>query len=587
MIGGYHDSAGGGVAAFLAEADPCDPMLPPHVRLGALYSRARQGTLAEVAPKLLLNKVLADEGALELQLHAALLLARSGDFAGVRFLLNLRQNAVASQVAAVEMALRNCSYYPLAALAALSVPLPVAENAIQVPDEQIRSVDDIRALMKSLGKRGTLPGRSLGTGVVVQRPWIRNAGFRHTGFILVDGAADARLVPFDMGDLLNSDAADTIRAGSSVAAVYSSAPPFEVLVLYVLPVPGDLASSLEKAVLGTEGGQFGIVAAIEPEDHRYRIVTASGMNMTHLYAANQQELGGICILHAENRRDADTIRPLMMRRSKVSLRVRQQVLARFRQTGKVDYGVRSRVFSAKTGDQLHEILTCQGHSLVRQGPGTTNDVVYREANNKGRNVWFTFPDDKPSDHETFNVIAEWIAASPNGWGVALPAPRTGEKRRCVLVRSKDGHTQVRESQRGTLLSFSQSKGRTFVHELEYEVIDSCPQCFGSGHACCMTCGTEGEIVCPKCNGNRYIPCPNCGGRGKTPCGHCSGTGIRAGNVSCRTCSGTGLWDCDSCHGRCGAPCDCRNGRVACPTCRRRLVVRCSCERRAPRVIRRG
>ena len=169
---GSSNHAGGSVAAFLAGTDPCDPALPPHVRLGALYARARQGSLAEVAPKLLLEQAPTKESELELRFHAALLLARSGEFDGVRFLLKLRQDAVGAQISTVEMALRNCSRFPLAALAALSIPLPVAEETIQIPDERIRTADHIRELVDGLAKGGTLPGRSLGTGVVVQRPLI-------------------------------------------------------------------------------------------------------------------------------------------------------------------------------------------------------------------------------------------------------------------------------------------------------------------------------------------------------------------------------------------------------------------------------
>lgn len=655
MIPGSRESAGGSVDAFLAGADPCDPALPPHVRLGALYARARQGSLAEVAPKLLLGQTSTKESELELQFHAALLLARSGEFEGVRFLLKLRREAAGAQVSTVEMALRNCSHYPLAALAALSIPLPVAEETIQVPEEAIRTADHIRELVKSLAKGGTLPSRSLGTGVVVQRPLNRSAGFRHTGFILIEGAAQPRLMPFDMGDLLNSDAADTVRAGSSVAAVYSSKPPFEVLALYVLPAQGDLSALIAKAALGVDGAQIGIVADIEPERNRYRIVTASGLNMMHSYATDHQELGRTCILHPDNMRNADTMRPLMMHRSRVPLSVRQQVLARFRQAAKLDIGVRSRVFAAKTGDQRHEILSRQGHNSARRGSGAPDAAVYRELNSEGHSFWYSFPDDTLSEVEAADVIKGWIAANPDTWGIALPAPLKGEDRRCILVRSRDGYTQVRESEAGTLLSFRQVDGRTFVDELEFVSKGNCTRCLGSGHARCNACQAEGLVTCPECKGGLRVTCSDCGGSGKATCRHCSGSGRR--DVECRNCSGTGkcggcdngwkdLGECNRCQGTgfvrgqtctrcdgsgrymqphrhcngsgvcprcdhgtltvdcqtcrttgfltCGycvgtgkAACRCGNGRAACPTCSRRLVVRCSCKGPAPQIMRRG
>ena len=345
-----------------------------------------------------------------------------------------------------------------------------------------------------------------------------------------------------MGDLLNSDAADTVRVGSSVAAVYSSKPPFEVLALYVLPAQGDLGALIAKAALGADGAQIGIVADIEPERHRYRIVTASGLNMMHSYATDRQELGGTCILHPENMRNADTMRPLMMRRSRVPLRVRQQVFARFRQAAKLDVGVRSRVFAAKTGDQRHEILSRQGHSSARRGPGAPDGAVYREMNSEGHSFWYSFPDDTLSDVEATDVIKGWIAANPDTWGIALPAPLKGEDRRCILVRSRDGYTQVRELEAGTLLSFRQVDGRTFVDELEFVSKGNCTRCLGSGHACCNACQAEGLVTCPECKGGLRVTCADCGGSGKATCRHCSGSGRR--DAECRNCNGTGK--CDGC-----------------------------------------
>jgi hypothetical protein len=375
--------------------------------------------------------------------------------------------------------------------------------------------------------------------------------------------------------------------------------------------------------------------------------------MIHYYAADRQELGGTCILHSENMGKGDTIRPLILHRSKVPLSVRQQVLARFRQFAKVDVGVRSRAFSAKAGDLRHEILTLDGYSSSRRGPGVIDAAVYREAISDGRSAWFELPDDKLSDAEAARVIAGWVASNPNSWGVALPAPQKGEERRCVLVRSGDGFTQVRELQAGTLLSFREDQGRTFVDELDFVSKGNCTSCLGSGHTCCSVCRGEGLVACPVCKGTQRSGCSACDSSGKSACRRCGGSGTRG--VECRDCNGTGNcngcdngWkdlgecnrcqgtgssrgqsctrcegsgryrqphlhcsgsgicqrcdqgmftvDCQTCHAtgflKCGycvgtgkAKCPCESGRAGCPTCRRRLVVRCLCEGPAPQIMR--
>lgn len=563
------DRHGGSVTAFLREADPCSDKLPTHVRLGALYARARNGEVAAAAHQLLND----DKAGGELQLHSALLLARGGDFAGVRFLLRAREGATALDAGAAEMALCNCARFPLAALATACLVPPFPDALLEFPDERVRTLDEIREPLARLATHGTLPGRALGTGVVIQRPLRRAAGFRHTGFVLLRGEPRPRLVPFDEGDLLSRDAADAIRAGSSVVAAYAAGPPCEMLLLYVLTGRTDLGEPIAQAALGVDGGDIGVIAAfVQGRSPSYRIVTASGRHRLHSYLPERQQLGGTCIWHPEN----DEKRPLMMWGSVVPPEIRRRVLEGFRSRTSLDYGVRSRTFTVKgaSGGERHEILTQAGQSLVRPGAGNPAEVVYVAPGVGGRGSFFTLEDDVVSDAEASAIIAGWRAANLQAWGVALAAPTPREPKRCVLVRAYDGSCQVRSAEAGALVSFVEKDGKVvYAQELDFGLTGGCGGCMGVGYQPCSGCGAEGKVTCSRCDGARHVACTCTDG--KIPCERCSGTGIRSGG-NCRSCNGSGRWRCAKCHGRNGIPCGCEEGMVICPWCEGSRLTRCSC-----------
>lgn len=570
------DRHGGSVAAFLREADPCDRDLPAHVRLGALYARARHGDVAAAADRLLAD----DEAGGDLQLHAAMLLARAGDFEGVGFLLRAREGAAFPDPAAADMALRHCARFPLAALAAACVAPPIPHPLLRIPEERVQTLEDLREPLARLATHGTLPGRALGTGVVVQRPLRRPPpGLRHTGFVLLRGPGRPLLVPFAEGDLLNRDTADAIRPGWPAVAAYAPGPMCQMLLLYVLPGRTDLTHPLAEAALGADGGEIGVIAAFEPGGSRYRIITASGRHRLHNYLPDRQKLGGTCIWHPEN----DERRPLMLWGTTVPAEVRRRVGVSFRRHTQFDYGVRVRTFTARaSGGERHEIATRGGQVRMRHGTGDPAEIVYVEPSSGGSGYLFTLEDDAISKAEAEAIVEAWRAANPTGWGVALAAPVTGKPRRCLLVRAHDGFYQVREAEAGALVSFAENEERVYARELEFALAGGCRACLSSGYRPCSTCSAEGTITCPRCGGARHIACSQCVD-GKAPCGHCSGTGKRGGG-DCRTCRGTGRWNCNACHGRGGIVCGCDRGRTSCPLCDGKLLTRCSCGGRLPATI---
>jgi len=116
---------------------------------------------------------------------------------------------------------------------------------------------------------------------------------------------------------------------------------------------------------------------------------------------------------------------------------------------------------------------------------------------------------------------------------------------------------------------------------------SCPTCGGTHH--CASCGGRGDVTCSTCGGSGNIECDECGGSGvcrrcdgkeKLRCPLCDGTGTDSSGDDCNVCYGRGWVNCPDCNGRgycakChGYPYGYKSGRIKCPTCDTKGIIRC-------------
>ena len=105
-----------------------------------------------------------------------------------------------------------------------------------------------------------------------------------------------------------------------------------------------------------------------------------------------------------------------------------------------------------------------------------------------------------------------------------------------------------------------------------------------GKVSCSQCGGKKrtEVKCHVCEGKGRVGAPGAVDKSQVTqkCRNCDGKAVFR-DVRCPSCAGTGVNDCGKCHGspwhdRACAVKECRNGRVACATCRGKGRVEPQC-----------
>jgi hypothetical protein len=558
-------------------ADPGQPLLE---RIGGLYYRGQRTDQPKVQKQLkgLLNpSAMEDAQETFLCLHAAVLLAQSGNFEGISFILELLKGTLRQdQLRLIRTALRNCSQFPLAIILAQSIDLSEANGhnaclreVMQLSDDDlfayaekkdqqayfenlVQQVDTVLSLPRQ-------PQRDLAFGTIVRRPVRKDFGFRYTGFLAIERPSKLPLIiPYDMGDVLNrndqhamQDVWQLLRQpGRRAIAVYDTRPPHEVQQLYVLPFAPRTEREMESLVTelarGAEGLHVGVVVELSVDRYEgYRIITADGLSALEHYLPDRQRIGSCFLIHDLNSQPLST-------RFRIPAEEVPDVAERFKKHSQID-----RAVHVKTHHKRHTLASRQGKTLFRYGDISDRTVYFvEEAAVEGEMLYFPFeiPGLTWTSEERCQVLSCFFAQRPDALGVLLEVYEYKDSQYACIIHPQSGETlrpRVSEGYPAGNLAFCEmgDDGNLYAHILPgFRIEGGCPHCFGTGYRICEACNGKGRVTCPDCGGTQRVGCTSCHGSGQESCGHCDGTGER--EFICRDCDGTGVWEgeCRNCGG---------------------------------------
>lgn len=614
----------------------------PLVRLGAAYHLSRQPDSEMVRQQLLgllesqdQNKLLSNHlETIVFSLHTAILLAQRNNFEGVDWILRLLQSTTSRDIAILaEIALRNCSQFPMAVLLTQVIDFGTPESfektkplmrvsedhlfavSQKTDEEQNKDLATLNRTIDSLGRLTWRSGREIAIGTVLSRPALKDFGYRYTGFLSVDRESRPPLiVPYDLADLLNREdrqvrqtPAQLLRQpGRRALVVYDIAGDHEAQVLYLLPFSPAPAAEMNNLIAKLANGAEGLDVAVVVERWRdgngdkYRLLTANGRALVRRYRAEDQEVGNCFFLHKLN---GD--KPLSTR-FRLSAQDVEQVVHRFAEHTELDLAV-CVSFDQRNG--RHFLVTSGGETFFRQGNYPGESLYAVEENQRGQ-FPFRLPGEWSAQVRT-RVLTRFLELQPEAFGVVLEMGEGDDRKPLArIVQAKSGITfrQPTDSKLppGTLALLRQRDDERLVATIlsHFRVERGCGDCFGTEFRICSVCEGRGVTACSACNGTRKVDCPDCE-NGKSECGHCGGKGRKectkctdgywrdgrmcpmckgSGDFSCRTCGGDGLWECSTCHGRATVWCDCRNGRENCYECDGNRVSNCSCNGQRPGIV---
>jgi len=616
--------------------DFLDPAQPSLVRIGALYYQGQQVDQPEVQERLrslLKFSAAQDQEGMLFCLHAAILLAQSGEFDGVGFILEiLKGTSSREQLGLMRTALRNCSQFPIAALLAQSIDLGSTNGHEARLKEVMRLSDDdlfayaekkdqqacFQNLVEQLDAVLTLPRqpqRDLALGTVISCPVRKDFGFRYTGFVAIERADQVSLViPYDMGDVLNRNDQHAMqdvwqllrRPGRRAIVVYDTNPPYEAQQLYILPFAPRTKEETNALIIrlarSAEGLHVGVVAELSVDRYEgYRIITADGQSVLEHYRPDQQSVGSCFLIHDLNSQPLST-------RFRVSAKEVSDIAEHFKKNSQKD-----RAIHVKTHRNQHTLVSHQGNIVCKYGDVSVQTVYFiEEVEKEGETRYFPFaiPELTWTPEERSEVLSDFFAQSPDALGVVLEVYEYQDSQYARIIHPRSGailRPRVNQDYPAGTLAFCEMGDDGNLHSNimpDYHIAGGCPYCFGTSYRICSMCAGEGRIVCPTCHGDPRIECDRCSGTGEERCEHCGGSGKRTlkctkceggywrsgricpkcngtgvFSVTCRTCGGSGLWNCSGCHGRGTNRCSCGDGYIPCPECGEERVSRCTCDGR--------
>jgi hypothetical protein len=616
----------------------------PLVRLGALYHLEQRADPSVAIAELL--KVMGppdvchldpeDLSATIFRLHAAVLLAQRSVYEGVQWILHQWVLAPTQESRALaEVALRNCTQFPLAVLLAQGIARDqstMLSDGVQLlmqrsEDElfalsnksEAEQQDALITLAAQIDASPRLPGPQdlqLAMGVVISRPVQKDFGFRYTGFIAVDCSDDRTLVvPYDLADVLNRDdrhAQQTVwyllgESGRRVVVAHHTSGDCEAQALYALPFAPLMRADMDRLITRLTAGAHGLEVAVlverlsDDKSAPYRLLTAGGRTLVQRYRAEHQQRGNCFFLHELNGDKPVSTRYRLPESEMPGL------LRRFVDNTRLDLAVHVHC-DERSGS--HTLISRNGDIYIRQGDCPPTALYVVEHAPRGPSP-FPLPADRWPAADRLHVLAQFFARRPDAYGAVVGNLQAGDgKPRARVVQAQLGRTVLvptaNEVPPGTLvLCESQEEGVLTAKIMDgYRLVDGCPDCFDTGFRVCGVCAGTGRVICPDCSGSRSLTCPDCGGSGKTKCGHCEGGrrrlkctkcesgywrsgkqcpkcgGLGYFDVPCNTCNGSGLWGCHRCYasGRVRCKCDFTGmpGQVHCSTCAGKRVVACAC-----------
>lgn len=624
-----------GLRDKIKEIDFLDPDRPYLERIGALYYWGRQidrqdgqANISEKLRSLLNPSALYDKEELLLCLHAAILLAQSGDFDGIDFILvaldSLRRTANRAQIELTETALRNCSEYPLAVLIAQSIDLGnvsghstelremmgISNDSLLAYSQKKNQERHFQTLANQLNLLKTLPrqnGRELALGTIISRPVRKDFGYRYTGFVAIErGNQPPLIVSYDMGDVLNRDDQHVKqdvwqllrRPGHRAIVVFDIDPPYEAQQFYILPFASQseqeteaLIARLAREVVGLE---VGVVAELSVDKYKgYRVITANGKSSIAHYRAKHQKIGDCFLIHEMNSQ-------LLSTRFRLSKEDVSQVADQFKQNNQMD-----RAIHLKSHQGRHLLGSSQGNICVSFGEISAEKVYFVEdviIKDNTRYFPFEVPGISWTPHERSRVLSAFFNKQPDAWGVVLETYDYKSKKYARIIHPQSGsilRPRIDQDYPAGTIAFCEmgDDNHWYANIMAHYLIQGgCSDCFGTSYRICQTCNGDGDIACSTCSGTGRIVCGECGGGGKIQCGKCAGTGTctkctagywRNGRPCpicnatgiCNSCKppGSGEWDCGVCHQRGNLRCNqCNYGKVKCPTCDGERISRCGC-----------
>ncbi len=562
---------------YFRSIDILDPLVPLRERIGGLYLWGHQIDHPEVQYKLrsiLTSTIPQDEKQLQVALHTAILLAQNGEYEGVKYLLALLEKISRKEsLDLIEVALRNCSQFPLAALIAQTLDL----KSLQEHKEDIRELllisdDDLfelaqngnaqanlAQLSEKVSSLASLPqknGRQIALGTILSTPLRQDRGFRYTGFVVIDRPQHTPLViPYDTGDVLNrndqrarQDILQLLRPpGRKAMIVYQELPLCEAHQLYVFPFPPIENDQLEMLVAqigqGASGLEVGMVAELEVNKHGdYRVITSEGETRVMGFKRDSQKIGNIFLRH-----------PLNSQMISTRLRFNSLQIAEFASLFKKCSELDRAVY-IRTHKNRHYFASASGEIVSKPGKVFPKNGYFVETvitrDGKQFKTPFEIPNLEWESTERSNILAKFFQKYSEAIGVVLESYEYDGKLYARAVQAQTGYVtrpQVDEMiAPGTIVYYETgTEGRLFSNPIPYyRLISPCLCCFGTGYSLCESCDATGEVICSDCDGEGFVTCPECNGDGRSTCGHCDGKGER--EVDCRDCGGSG--DCSGCQG---------------------------------------
>ena len=261
-------------------------------------------------------------------LHAATLLAQSGEFQGVEWMLKRSSSETERGQRLISKALVDCNRFPIAAIAGsvfkepqILLDDPKFLQIAQRTDEELwdlnsESKDTQNSMLEMF--REHLTARSevlreswnLELGMVLRRPALNEWGFRWTGFVGLESKPIG--LPFTTSNVINLDdetATNNLSRflgseGRRVLVAWKTSQSPSAAYIYALPFGLMEKPAIEKRVAtqswSGKGVEVGVVIEWLKNRERYKVITSNGFSTASRYAVSKQKIGSCFFYHPDN-----------------------------------------------------------------------------------------------------------------------------------------------------------------------------------------------------------------------------------------------------------------------------------------------